>query len=326
MPALPKTILGHEKQQALLLKDIATKNVAHAYLFSGPPHVGKTTIAQWFAIELLGNAVRPEEKKRIADRVERLIHPDYLVLDTLWIEGAAEEWEEIGKNSNAPQRHRSKLPAKTDTIGVEDVRYLMELLHETSEGGYRVCVITDVERMNAEAANTLLKIVEEPPPSVVFILTAADPTLLPPTLVSRTRVLAFGRVESSALRALVSDLSDDEADLLLHLSRGAPGTIVRFLSQPDALRAAKKLHARARSFWKASTVSERLSLLLDVDVRKEDTSALLLHLGLSMREHVSPTDRARWTPHFLTLSEALETNTNRALALQAFTLEISAES
>lgn len=324
MPPLPDKILGHEKEQALLLQDIAKENVSHAYLFSGPAHIGKTTVAQWFAVELLGSAVPPEEKKNIAAQVARLIHPDALILDMLWIEDVTSDWAEIGKYSNAPQLHRSKgTPAKSDVIGIDDIRLIIDALHETGSSPYRVCIISNVERMNAEAANALLKMLEEPPRKVIFLLTTSDLGTLPPTLVSRARSLSFFKVPPTALRTLTAGLPDDEADLLLHLSRGAPGTLVRFLQQPELLRSAKQLHSRAKAFWQATTVTQRLALLLGSEASREAADALLLHLGLTLREHASLAERAAWTPHFTRLAEALETNANRGLALQSFTLALS---
>ncbi|MSR67603.1 hypothetical protein EXS65_02135, partial [Candidatus Peribacteria bacterium] len=85
MPSLPDRIIGHEKICGELLADIAHDNVSHAYLFTGPKHLGKFTVARWFALRILADGKPPEELEHIKDQVERLIHPDLLCLDKLWI-------------------------------------------------------------------------------------------------------------------------------------------------------------------------------------------------------------------------------------------------
>lgn len=326
MPTFPKQIFGHTKQQATLLHDIAKGNVAHAYLFSGPEHIGKSTIARWFAVELLA-AHEGTDKAAARSQVERMIHPDFLSLDLLWVEGESEDWATIGRYSNISQKHRSKAPtAKTDTISIDDVRGLISLVHETSQSDYRICLITNIERMHAEAANALLKIIEEPPPRVVFLLTTADPAALLPTITSRTRVLHFSSLTNEEMQPMVKDETDDDATLMLHLSRGAPGLLQKYIDDPDAFLHAKKLHARARSFWSSDSVQKRLSLSVSAQDSRKSAEEFLFHLGLTLREVGSITDRARCTTEYTKLVNALATNTNRGLALSTFTLAISEDS
>ena len=77
----PSPIIGHARQLSELALDMESGNLAHAYLFAGAPHLGKMTVARWFARELITEGKTPEEKKVIDHQLERLIHPDLLVLD-----------------------------------------------------------------------------------------------------------------------------------------------------------------------------------------------------------------------------------------------------
>jgi hypothetical protein len=134
-------ILGHRAELSALERDLATGNVAHAYLFAGPRHVGKFTVATWFAEELLLADILDAEKDRVRHAVRTLIHPDLHVLDWLWMEDKQEGWDAIAKHSNIPQEHRKKTKAKTDTISIDDVRALQDRLHEVGTGRYTCALI-----------------------------------------------------------------------------------------------------------------------------------------------------------------------------------------
>ena len=86
-----RTIVGHSKQISELQRDIDIDNISHAYLFSGKRHLGKMTVAYWFAEKLLSSGFSSEEQERVRNSIERLTHPDLFVLDALWIEKKQED-------------------------------------------------------------------------------------------------------------------------------------------------------------------------------------------------------------------------------------------
>ncbi len=314
-------IIGHARQIAELQSDLDSGHIAHAYLFDGPPSVGKTTVAQWFARELLLRDIPVEEREKVEHDIDRLLHPDLLVLDDLWIEDVREDWEVIARSSNMPQQHRSKAPRvmKTDTISIDDVRVIQQRLYETGQGYWRCCIIRSIERMRDEAGNAFLKILEEPPEGRVFLLTTEAFTSLLPTVVSRTRVLHFDRVPEAEMQSLTEDLSPEERHFLLHLAQGAPGVAKRLRDDPDQLRSERILHGNALSFWKAKRAGERLKLLTPLFKRGEESERLLLHLALTLREHnLDPaSERA-----LAGLIRGLETNAHRQLLVQRFALAV----
>ncbi|MEI8229641.1 MAG: hypothetical protein WCG83_00705 [Candidatus Peregrinibacteria bacterium] len=319
-----KDIIGHEDIREALRLDLETGNVSHAYLFEGPIHLGKMTVAHQFAADLLTWGLSPEERKHVLHDCERLTHPDLLVLDQLWIEEKSENWERIGETSNAPQLHRSKKPtAKTDTISIEDIRALQELLYETPAGKFRVCIIRSIERMQEAAATTLLKILEEPPAPVVFLFTTASLQSLLPTIISRMRMLRFHPLPQSKLSPLLALTPEEDREFILHVAQGAPGIVQMLKGDPEALRNHRLLHTKALSFWRTSSIKDRLHILQPLTERGEASEELLLHLALALREHqeMSPVH----APAFAKLVAGLRTNAHRGLIAQRFAFEVQAK-
>lgn len=311
--------IGHGAILRSLTDDIASRNIAHAYLFSGPLRVGKMAVAKWFSQQILTQGMASEERAIQASLIDRLLHPDLLVLDRLWIEGESEDWYEIAKYSNVPQEHRSKGEhiMRTDSIGIDDVRVLQERFTKTASGTFRVCIIHSVERMHDEASNALLKILEEPPPHRVFILTTSAEDTLPPTIPSRCRLLRFFRVPEAAMRPLVAMLPPDEAGFLLHLAQGAPGVLKSLLLDPELLRAEQTGHAAALGFWTADRLSARIAALEPLHKRGSAADQFLMHLALTLRE-VDVRYRLAWGEAYLELQRGLSTNAHRFLIANRF--------
>lgn len=324
MPVIPETLVGHEKERAHLLADIAHRNISHAYLFVGPPHIGKFTIARWFAWRILADSVQPDDVATVKDQVERLIHPDLLSLDMLWMEEAQDDWNVIGQYSNVAQQHRAKgTPAKTDTIGIKEIEVLQGRLFETGQSPHLCCLIRSAERMSTEAANAFLKVLEDPPPRVVVILTAESEHAVLPTVASRTRVVKFYPLKTEEMKSLLGDRTDDEAAFALHLAQGAPGTLIRLLADPDTLRSRRQLHAQAKQFWSAGTAHERLGWIMEFADGRQDLTELLFHLGIALREHPSDGEKQSFFPAYMELLQGLQTNAHRGLLFERFTLAIT---
>ena len=328
MPHQP--IVGHSRQLAELAADIESKNISHAYVFVGSPNLGKMTVAKWFARELITAGKTFEEQAVIDHQLAKLIHPDLIALDQLWIEEKCEDWDVIAQSTNIPQQHRAKTPAmKTDVISIDDIREMMNRLHDTGDGQYRFCIIRGIERMQDPAANAFLKILEEPPPGRVFLLTADAPiqTILP-TILSRSRVLRFQRVSDREVATVLKDsdtsrklsTSEDMRRFILHLAQGAPGTALRLAHDPDALREEQLLHEKAISFWSQTSAIERMTALTPLHERGAQSDRFLFHLAIALRELPSYTrvqERA-----LMELEEGLRTNASRPLMTELFALTV----
>lgn len=314
-------IVGHQAVRLELEKDLAAGNVSHAYLFAGPRHLGKMLLARWFAVELLSVGQPVEAAERIGRECERMTHPDLFVLDQLWIAEQCEDWAVIAQTSNAPQQEREKKKVKTDTIGIDDIRALQERLQETATGAHRCCIIRSAERLQTEAANALLKILEEPPAPLVFLFTTQAPSLLPSTVVSRMRMVRLHPLSHRELAPLLAGAEDADRQFILHLAQGAPGIVQTLQKDPEALRMHRLTHSKAVSFWRTHSPRERLQILEPLQERGEEADQLLLHLWLALREQPSPSLLSVRALHELV--QGLHTNAHRGLVAQRFGMRIS---
>lgn len=282
-------------------------------------------MAKWFVSLLLTQGKGAEEREQALRLIQRNLHPDLLILDQLWIEGVCTDWGVIARSSNISQEERAKKRAKTDTIGIDDIREMQRRLHETPQTGRTCCLIRSLERLHAEAANALLKILEEPPPHVLFCCTCESMSSLPATVVSRMRTIHFSPLSPTELLPLLSHLTEEDRSLLLSIADGAPGTILRCLEDPAILRALRQLHADALRFLGVSSPRERLGQLLLAWEHSEER-LFLQHLCLHLRPRLRDpnTERAREAQQGLqslfSLLHALQGNTHRFLLAADFAL------
>ena len=188
----PFASVPEQAEAKRLLTAALTEGGAHAYLLHGPAGVGKRTAAFAFAGVLLG------DERRVLTRS----HPDLYLLEPLG-----------------------------EMIRIDDVRALRHDLHmRPFEGDRRVYLILDADRMNDEAADALLKDLEEPPSYAVIVLVAGELGPLPPTILSRCQLVPFRRLSERAVRewigAQAPDRSEDEVRVLARAAGRAarPGT------------------------------------------------------------------------------------------------------
>jgi DNA polymerase III subunit delta' len=186
-----------------LLRAALAERPAHAYLFYGPPGVGKRTAAVAFATELIGDR---------GGRVERGSHPDLYVV------------RPVG-----------------DQIRIDDVRELRRDLHmRPFEASRRVYLVFSAETMNEDAADALLKDLEEPPAYAVIVLVADDLGPLPETIRSRCQLVPFRRLSERAVREEISRLAPGlepaEATALARVAAGRLDRAARLLDPKAAAR------------------------------------------------------------------------------------------
>lgn len=266
------SIVGHQSQLAQLTADIKQQQLAQTYLFAGPAAVGKFTSALWFAQQLLGKAVE-------------LTNPDVHILDKLWIDTQQDDWDTIALSSNVPQKHRAKKPtAKTDTITIEDIHELQNQLHKSPIGQYRICIIKNVERLNVSAANALLKTIEEPPSKLIFILTTSAADQLLETIVSRCRVLQFGKVAYEALQTLLQTIEPQHQQFVTEIAYGCPGVAVR-CQNVDYLKQQQALYTAAETFFTSTDPAKRLESLKPLQQKGEQKKDFTRYLWLQAHKH-----------------------------------------
>lgn len=275
---LPWLIIGNENRLAELEQDLLSGQLNHAYLFAGPPEVGKFTAAKTFAkFALCANEVCGECED--CRQMRANIHPNLTIVDELWIEGVNEDFELITKKSNFNQTHRSRSPkAKTDTIRLEDLREILARIHNTREGR-QIFIIHNIERLNRESANHFLKTLEEPPPQTHFLLTTNNLPLLLPTLVSRCRVLQFSNVNPTAIESMLAEkfpqLPPDERSRIVNFSMGKPIRAERLAADPDILREYAEYFRRLKNLVERPNTADRMAFAEEVSGGSLETQKFL---------------------------------------------------
>jgi DNA polymerase-3 subunit delta' len=209
VPASSETaaIFGHEEQKAFLARTYKSGKMPHALLFGGPQGVGKATLAFQFVVQLLRHpnpeaaplsVERPDISSPLFRQVAGHSHPGVLHL--------MRPWDEKAKKFKT-------------AITVEEIRSISRFVGLTAhDGGYRAVIIDSADDMNRNAANALLKNLEEPPAKTVFILVSHAPGRLLPTIRSRCQYVRFSPLAnadvSKALDALPESIDSrlrDEA-------------------------------------------------------------------------------------------------------------------
>lgn len=208
-------LLGHDWAVDMLQQHISREALRHAYLFSGPPGLGRRTLALRLAQTL--NCTQPPAPGqpcgacRDCRQIEAMTHPDLSVVQ-----------------------------AETEggTLKVDQIREVRRTLTlKPYQGQYRVALFLRFQEASEGAANALLKTLEEAPEYAILILTADSPEGLLPTITSRCEVLRLRPLPAEVIESylLQHGAGAEQAHLIAHVSNGRPGYARRLLNDDSAL-------------------------------------------------------------------------------------------
>ena len=205
------SITGQERAISVLGRALESGRMAHAYIFVGPAGVGKMAAALEFAKALVCEAGGADSCEKCAHCLKAAhgLHPDIHVLTP---EGAGR------------------------MIKIDAVRERVqnELALKPNEARRKAVVIDDAHAMNIEAANCLLKTLEEPPGDAVLVLVTPRPDALPETIISRCQMVRFRPLEPQVIAALLVQRGTDNstADFLSQLAGGSLGRAIELAEKP----------------------------------------------------------------------------------------------
>lgn len=203
-PQTFEDLIGQEPIARILKNAVTQNKVAHAYIFSGPRGVGKTTTARILAKALnclSGPTPQPCGKCQICMAIA---------------DGSSIDVSEIDGASNT---------------GVDNIRDLRERVRYAPSGGkYKVYIIDEAHMLSTSAFNALLKTLEEPPPHVIFVLATTDPKKIPSTVLSRCQHLPFRRISGQKIKERLKFISTEDGikatdSALEMIARAADGSM-----------------------------------------------------------------------------------------------------
>ena len=240
-----RDVIGQQDVIERLVKDAQAGTVPHALLFCGPEGVGKLQTAIAFARYLLcrdkGTGADSCGTCPACVKMDKLVHPDLHFVFPVINKSKTSERSTISDEEIAPWRETvldkqyfsfeewlSAIDADNKQASIfvtESESIISKLSLKSVEGGYKIMIIWHAEKMNQQCANSLLKLLEEPPAGTIFILTTDTPEMMLETILSRTQRIDFRRIPEQEIAKRLQgpgyQIDYDTAQKIAHLSGGS---------------------------------------------------------------------------------------------------------
>ncbi len=244
---MTEKIIGHNQIVNFFTKVIDNVSLSHAYCFVGPEHVGKRKVAEYLASKIL------------EVKIEKL----YYNFDFVFVDQELDEKTEKTKKD----------------ITVKQIRLLRDQLSKRSyAGGYKVAIINNAEKMNSEAANALLKTLEEPAEKTIILLLTKDEKQLPETIISRSQIINFFPVKNEDIKfELAKKYEKEKVAEVVELCNGLPGLAIKWLEDKEIFNEYKKEINRFKSLF-GEPFYKKLSIVEDLFGDKTDHIATRQYL------------------------------------------------
>ncbi len=236
-----KEVIGHKEIKVKLIQTVKENRVSHAQLFLGPKGSGNLPLAIAYAQYLSCENKQENDSCGVCpscQKVKKLVHPDlhfvYPVATSKTIkkdpvsDDYIEQWREtILENPYLIENKWYEIIDVENKQGIinknESYEILRKLNLKTFESEYKIMIIWLPEKMNAYAANKLLKLIEEPPEKTLFLLVAENSEQIIPTILSRTQLIKIHKIDNDSMMQALSDnfgLEPQMARDIAHLSDG----------------------------------------------------------------------------------------------------------
>lgn len=303
-----KNIIGHKKQLEFLERNLQEGNLAHAYLFAGPADIGKFTVAKIFAKMIQTEELSVEEAHALNGQIEKGIHLDTMVFPK----------------------------GEDDSIKIETVRGILNNLQMSGTARYRVLVMEEIERLTPEAANAMLKMLEEPPSKVIYVFTTSKADLILETIMSRVRRINFGVMNEEDLLMALNNrfrLQDSrQLGRVASLSMGRVAKALKLMENTEVLETYEKFYLEIKNFLQNKQISKgfgfigqihndplltRIFIDLAFTVMREE-----LMVAMKNGEEKLLAARVGNIEKLFELKKLAETNVNNRLLLENFILSI----
>ena len=240
-----ESIIGHKLQVGILQKAISSGRLAHAYLFAGPEGAGKESVA--FELAKVLNCETPPDEPGTGScgtcesclEIDAFMHPDIeyvFPVESVLLDKSDPAKTENKRITDAKERYASLIEQKKEnpffapsmdrSMGIltEQVTALQQKASFMPRNKKKVFILSQPEKLHQSAANKLLKLLEEPPGHVLFILVSSRPESILPTIRSRCQILKFSRIKPSDLEHWLNtshaELRDEMKHFIIHFSRG----------------------------------------------------------------------------------------------------------
>lgn len=257
-------VIGQQRVKQLFKNGLENGRISHAYLFVGERGIGKEAMALEFAKALFCPQPLPCGLETCNDcsRVGKLSHPDLQFIFPAPAKIKESEQNRIFESIINNPYQREELWANP-SISIEQIREIRrKSSYKSFEGKGRVVIIVDCERMTTEAANSLLKILEEPPDKMYLIMTSDNASLLLPTIMSRCQVVKFdpltvAEIEEALIR--YNGVDTKKAGLTARLAEGSYRRAVEMLDSD-----LQELQEQSLDFFRKS-IQDQFAQILYVD-------------------------------------------------------------
>jgi len=300
-------IIGHKQQLELIERDIKNDSLAHAYLFTGPSSIGKFAIAKMF-VNILQCPNNLCNTCATCKQLQAGSHLDTIVI------------KDDGKS-----------------IKIEQIRDITSRLQMTKQAKYKILLIKAIERLTPEAANSLLKTLEEPPPHTIIVMTTGNVREILPTIISRVRLIKFSAYSQKflkeKLKSLYPDANDEALEQVCSLSMGKSGKAIKLLKDSTLLASYRTMYNMLCEFLKDKPLYAKFKLVEEILADDRDTKEFLdifthlirnrLHKGLADQSLAN--DKKDYYMNLLSYLETtrnlLKRNINVRLALESLVLK-----